>query len=181
MENKQRIILIDADVISHFVTAGEADYINKIFPQHPIFLLNKVYAELQRWPSQAMLERISLLLSKKAIQIMEFPEDNEMILKEYRWIKQMLFKGDGESACLAVARFSKNILASSNLRDIKNYCGMHKIDYLTTMDFLCQALKTGLFDENKCNNFLQTLRKAGKKLPVISIKDYQCTPITFLG
>jgi hypothetical protein len=36
-----------------------------------------------------------------------------------------MFKGDGEAACMAIVRFSKDILASSNLKDIANYCKMH--------------------------------------------------------
>jgi hypothetical protein len=96
-------------------------------------MLDKVHAELQNWRNA----------QKKAIRLIPFPEESEEIKREYFWIKKMLFKGDGESACMAVARYNKNILGSSNLRDIKNYCTTHKIDYLTTMDFLCAALATG--------------------------------------
>jgi hypothetical protein len=92
----------------------------------------------------------------------------------------MQFKGDGESACLAVARYNKNILASSNLKDIKNYCAMHKIDYLTTMDFLCAALNTGIFNEARCDAFLQKVIAEGGKLPVKKMKDYVCRAINFL-
>lgn len=92
----------------------------------------------------------------------------------------MQFKGDGESACLAVVRYNKTILASSNLRDIKNYCITHKIDYLTTMDFLCAALTGGIFDESKCNHFLQKVLAAGGKLPVKNRKEYTCREINFL-
>lgn len=52
--NEQRIILIDADVVSRFVTAGEAFIIHQIFPNNPIHILDKVFAELQRWPSATM-------------------------------------------------------------------------------------------------------------------------------
>ncbi len=180
MEKNNRIILADADVISHFITADEASSVHLIFPDNPIHILDKVHAELQNWKNKKVGFIVSELLSKRHIRLIDFPDDNEEIKKEYFWIKKMQFKGDGESACLAVARYYKNILASSNLKDIKNYCTMHKIDYLTTMDFLCHALNTGVFDEARCDAFLQKVITAGGKLPVKKMKDYSCRTIDFL-
>lgn len=180
MSNSERDILIDADVVSHFVTAGKSHFLPRIFPRNRIYILDKVHAELQRWPSPTLLAEVSLLISKKMIRLIDFPDDNPEIVKEYAWIRTMLFKGEGESACLAVARYNQKILASSNLKDIKNYCERHSIDYLTTMDFLCEALKKHLFTEAECNTFIQTVRAAGSKLPVGSIREYECRSIDFL-
>ena len=180
MESFKRKILIDADVVSHFVTGGEANVINKIFPENLIYILDKVHAELQQWRYPRVRSEISLLMSKKIIRLMDFPEDNAAIVKEYAWIKSMLFKGDGESACLAVARHNKDILASSNLKDIKSYCSMHKVDYLTTMDFLCEALRTKFFDEKRCNDFITRVIYSGSKLPVKDMAAYNCRSIDFL-
>lgn len=180
MEKSNRIILADADVISHFITADEAASVHRIFPDNPIHILDKVHTELQNWKNTNVGFIVSELLSKRHIRLIDFPDDNEEIKKEYFWIKKMQFKGDGESACLAVARYNKNILASSNLKDIKNYCAMHKIDYLTTMDFLCHALNTGVFDEARCDAFLKKVITAGGKLPVKKMKDYTCRTIDFL-
>jgi predicted nucleic acid-binding protein len=180
MANSERSILIDADVVSHFVTAGEASFLKQIFPNNPIYILDKVHAELQQWPSANLRTEVSLLLAKKIIRLMDFPDDNAEIVKEYAWIKSMLFKGEGESACLAVARHNKQILASSNLKDIKNYCSMHKIDYLTTMDFLCRALQTGVFTEARCDGFIKKVKAAGSKLPVNTMKEYSCRSIDFI-
>lgn len=180
MEKSNRIILVDADLVSHFITAGEADNIHLIFPNNPIHILDKVHAELQKWKSASVGFVISDLLKKKRVRLIEFPENNEEIKKEYFHIKKVQFKGDGESACLAMARYNKMILASSNLKDIKSYCALHKMDYLTTMDFLCYALSTGIFDEPRCDVFLQKVIAAGGKLPVKTMKEYSCRDINFL-
>jgi hypothetical protein len=180
MQNNNRKILIDADVVSHFLTASEGDVIHRVFPNNPIYILDKVHAESQNWPVKSMLQEVSQLLTTKKIQLMDFPEDDEQIKKEYFWIKKMQFKGDGESASLAVARYHKNILASSNLKDIKNYCIMHKIDYLTTMDFLCEALQSKLFTEERCNQFIQKVLDNKSRLPCKTMKEYQCRLIDFL-
>ncbi|MBP6431383.1 MAG: hypothetical protein KA319_06420 [Ferruginibacter sp.] len=180
MEVSNRKILIDADVVSHFITGGEWENLYKIFPNNKIYMLDKVHKELQNWPLTRVKILVSELLSKKFIKLMEFPENNIEIVREYAWIKSMQFKGDGESACLAVAKYDKQILASSNLTDIKEYCQRHKIDYLTTMDFLCEALRTNLFTEQRCNDFITKILYSRSRLPVKNMKEYHCRSITFL-
>lgn len=170
-----KLILVDADVVSHFICAGEILFLSKIFPL-PVKLLDKVYAELSRWPSRK--QEVDNLINFRLLEVMPFPEDNAEIVKEFFYIQNVLDKGVGESACMAVARYTKNVLASSNLKDIKRYCDMHKIIYLTTMDFLCHALATGLFDESRCNAFIQAVRSKGQKLPVDKMSAYTCRDLS---
>lgn len=178
--SSKRVILIDADVVSHFVTANETEALCTVFPDNQIFLLDKVHAELQNWPSAKMRVLVSDLLGSRKLKLLSFPEDDEEIKREYSWIKTKMFKGDGESACLAVARYRKNILASSNLKDIKPYCMMHHIDYLTTMDFLCAALQNGLFTETRCDEFISAVLASRSKLPVKKMNEYRCRTIDFV-
>jgi hypothetical protein len=180
MASTNRIILIDADVISHFIRANEHLELPNIFPNNPIHILDKVHAELQAWPSPEMLNCVSDLLSSKKMRLINFPDDNDLIVREYAYIKSRLFKGDGESACLAVARYQSKILASSNLKDTQSYCSMHTIDYLTTMDFLCEALSKNLFDINRCNQFINRVITARGRLPVTNMNSYTCRLINFL-
>lgn len=88
-----------------------------------------------------------------------------------------MFKGDGEAACMAIVRFSKEILASSNLKDIANYCKMHQITYLSTMDFLCRAVENKLLSELDCDEFIKKVLLAGSILPVKKWKEYKCREI----
>lgn len=175
MANNTRIILIDADVISHFITGGQILILPTIFP-NPIKILDKVYAELAKFNSKK--RHVDNLVNYKLIEVIPFPEDNSEIKKEYHHIKKLMFKGDGEAACLAVVRYKNNIIASSNLKDIKSYCVMHNIDYLTTMDFLCEALKKNMLSEVECDDFITKVIKAGSKLPVKNMKSFTCRPIT---
>ena len=172
-----KIIIIDTDVVSHFIAADEILSLTKVFPQ-PIKMLDKVFEELARYPKKQQL--VQNLINWKYLEVIPFPTDEVVIYREYLYIKNKLFKGDGESACMAIARFQKNILASSNLKDIGQYCKMHNVDYLTTMDFLCYALKTGFFDEIRCDNFITAVLNQGSKLPVKSMKEYTCRELTFV-
>ena len=45
------------------------------------------------------------------------------------------------------------------------------------MDFLCEAIKKGVLTEQECNNFIQKVKAAKSKLPVNSMKEYQCREI----
>jgi hypothetical protein len=172
-----KIIIIDTDVVSHFIAADEILSLTKIFPQ-PIKMLDKVFDELARYPKKQQL--VQNLINWKYLEVIPFPIGEITIYREYLYIKNKLFKGDGESACMAVARFQENILASSNLKDIGQYCKLHSIDYLTTMDFLCYALKTGFFDETRCDNFITAVLNQGSKLPVKSMKEYVCRELDFV-
>ena len=68
-------------------------------------------------------------------------------------------------------------LASSNLKDIANYCKMHQITYLTTMDFLCKAVEEKMMSVKDCDDFIQKVLKAGSRLPVKSWKDFECRSV----
>lgn len=166
-----KAILIDADVVSHFVSGGAILKLPEIF-SHRMKLLDKVYAELSK--RSAIKHLVDDLIYRKLLDLIPFPEDHFEIKKEYFHIKQMLFKGDGEAACMAVARYTSDIIASSNLRDIRHYCKMHGIAYLSTMDFLCEALRRGMFTEHQCDEFIRKVRAAGSKLPVERMSDFTC-------
>lgn len=172
-----KIIIIDTDVVSHFITANEILSLTKIFPL-PIKMLDKVFDELARYPKKQQF--VQNLIDWKYLEVIPFPNEQMEIYREYLYIKNKLFKGDGESACMAVARFQKNILASSNLKDIGQYCKMHNVPYLTTMDFLCYALLKGIFDESRCDNFITNVLSQGSKLPVKSMKEYTCRELDFI-
>jgi hypothetical protein len=42
------------------------------------------------------------------------------------------------------------------------------------MDFLCEALRNGMFSMERCNRFILKVLAAGSKLPVKQMKDYKC-------
>jgi hypothetical protein len=171
MGRRDKIILIDADVVSHFITGGAIIYLPRIFP-FKIKVLDKVYAELSRFARKKT--EVDNLVNFRLLEIIPFPEQDEAIRREYLYIKKHMFKGDGEAACLAVARHTQDILASSNLKDIADYCHLHAIDYLTTMDFLCEAMKKGILTEAACDSFIARVQAAGSRLPVSRMAQFTC-------
>ncbi len=177
MLKKDSIILVDADVISHFITGNQISILPAIF-EYKIMVIDIVYQELCGFSRNKA--EIDELINQKKLTLLPFPEDNQDIVKEYFWIKGMMFKGAGESACMAVAKYTNNIIASSNLKDIKAYCERHSLPYITTMDFLCEALKNGQLSLKACNVFIDRVLRAGSKLPVKRMEDHECRELTFL-
>ena len=164
-----KVILLDADVFIHFMKAERQELLPEIFPNYQLKVLDVVYEELSR--RKVTKECVDVLLATENLKILEFPSSNANIVVEYARL-QSDGKGLGESACMAVARYRKNIIASSNLRDIRKYCQKYKIIYLTTMDFLAEAFKNGILSEYECDEFIRITKSKGSKLPVKHIIEY---------
>lgn len=78
-------------------------------------------------------------------------------------------------ACMTYARYHHNVVGSSNLKDIKEYCSEFKIAYLTTWDFLYYAYKAGLMTKEDVYEFVAKVRNAGSILPDNDLETYYCS------
>ena len=152
--------MLDADVIIHFSKGGLLSLLPQIFPEYEYIILDKVYNELSSVRTQ-LDNQIKYLGNIKKV---EFTPTIE-ILREYASLKTRF--GDGESACMAYCRYTANIIGSSNLRDIKNYCTEHKITFLTTLDFLYYAWLRNKLTDKECITFMRDLISKGSRLPMI--------------
>jgi predicted nucleic acid-binding protein len=159
-------ILLDADVVIHFVKAGYQMKLTSIFPGR-LIMLDKVKQELMKRRSDTL--GIANFLDWCKIPVESMPND-VTILREYARLKQL--RGEGESACMAVARFRSQYIASSNLRDIREYCEEYGITYYTTMEILEEAMNTGMMTETECDQFISEVKQKKSRLPVNSMKDY---------
>ena len=159
-------ILLDADVIIHFIKAGKLGTLPSIFP-NKLYLLDIVFEEVFR--RRDFRTEIENRLKFHFFHEISLPNDPD-VLNEYARLSKDF--GRGESACMAYCKFNHDILASSNLKDIKRYCVENGKQYLTTMDFLCEALKMDIMDNYECNRFIYKVNYSGSKLPCNSIEDY---------
>ena len=153
-------IVLDADVIIHFSKGGLLSLLPQIFPEYEYIVLDKVYNEIKTVRNQ-LDNQIQFFGN---ITKVEFAPTAE-IMREYAVLKSKF--GDGESACMAYCRYTANIIGSSNLKDIKNYCTEHKITYLTTLDFLYYAWCRNLLTEDDCATFINDVISKGSRLPMI--------------
>lgn len=155
-------VVLDADVIIHFSKGDMLSILPTILPEYEYIVLNKVYDEI-RGAIKNQLDRQIMFL--KNISVIDFnPTGAE--LREYAMLKRTF--GTGESACMAYCRFNKDIIGSSNLRDISNYCKQHKIEYYTTIDFLRFAIDKGIITNIQANEFVAKVKSQGSRLPDIT-------------
>jgi hypothetical protein len=130
-------------------------------------MLDKVKNELCR--SKSIEKTVLNFLSMSKIDIIPFPSSREIIIAYAKLSKQF---GEGESACMAVARYQHQYIASSNLKDISKYCQEHKIVYLTTMDILCHAYDNKMLTGKECDDFITEVKGKGSILPCSSMKEF---------
>ena len=167
MSKKKVKIVVDSDVLIHFAKGSALSLLPSIFPEYQYIILSNVYEEVRSLQKQ-LDNQISLL---KNIVLEEFDPTGEM-LHEYANLCNTF--GDGESACMAYCKFNHDVVGSSNLRDIKEYCNNNKITYITTLDFLFYAVKRRVLTADECNKIIKEVRTKGSKLPDIKIENYNC-------
>jgi len=168
MIDPNKKLILDADVLIHFIKGDLIFSLPKIIPNE-LLILDKVYDEITQRRSKEIIDRFIIL---PIVSIIDFPEDLQYI-EEYAFLTSERGHNldKGESACLVYARFNDDVLASSNLSDIKRYCSFHKIEYVTTIDLLIFGSENGTLSNQDCNIFIQTVRSKGSKLPNKSIEE----------
>ena len=155
MGHKKTKIVLDADVIIHFIEAGNFSLLPDIFPEYEYIVLDVVYNEVSK--------------NSKTRDLI----DN--YLRYFSKLRKETFSPKGESACMIYCRDNQDVLGSSNLRDIKEYCSQNSITYLTTLDFLYYAYLKKKMTQQECTEFMQAVNDAGSRLPIIDITLYKCT------
>ena len=158
-------IVLDADVLIHFCEAERLSMLPEILPEFEHVILDVVYKEV--FPIQNQLDNQIRLL--KNIKMEAFSPSGEML---FEYAKLSKTRGKGESACMSYCRFTNNVIGSSNIRDIKDYCKQNRITYLTTLDFLYYAYKRGIMTEDDCKKFVEDVQANCSKLPNIDITKY---------
>lgn len=164
--NKVKIVL-DADVLIHFQKAGYLSLLPTILPEYECVVLSVVYGELASMRSQ-LDNQVHLM---KNISLENFSPTGDMA-REYAILSSRF--GRGESACMAYCRFNHDVLGSSNLRDISDYCQANGVTYLTTLDFLYYAFVRKKMTKAECDAFIKEVNGKGSKLPVVDISTYAC-------
>lgn len=73
---------------------------------------------------------------------------------------------------MVYCRDNKDVLGSSNLKDIKDYCAANQITYLTTIDFLYYAFVRQKMTKEEVDAFIAEVVAKGSKLPQVDIEKY---------
>ena len=172
LKNKTKIVL-DSDVIIHFIKGDCSTLLFDIFPEYQYLILDVVYDELSKnTQTRTVIDNIAKFMPDKLQKIQFRPAG--VMMREYAQLLRTSL-GRGESACMIYCYDNKDVLGSSNLRDIKEYCASHDITYLTTLDFLYYAYVRQKMTKEECDEFIQKVVRKGSKLPDVDISKYSCS------
>ena len=164
-------IILDADVIIHFYKGGCLTLLPNILPAYQYIVLSHVYQEIKGDLKNQLSNQINLL---KNIQLVEFAPKGDM-LREYSLLLRE--RGKGESACMVYCKYNQDVLGSSNLKDITDYCQANDIVYLTTIDFLYFAIKRNLMSIDEAHAFVRKVRANDSHLPTVDFNTFVCNKL----
>ncbi|WP_293052007.1 hypothetical protein [Paludibacter sp.] len=169
--NKKVKIVIDSDVIIHFIKGEELPILHQIFPQYQYVILDIVVnQELNKnFQTRQYLERYTQSF-KGNISIIKWSPTLEMT-KEFAFLRNKY--GLGESASMVYCKYNQDVIASSNITEITDYCNKNDIQYVTTMDLLYRAFKNSILTEIECDEFITKVISGGSKLPVTKISQFR--------
>lgn len=161
MAKKIKIVL-DTDVIIHFAKGEMLSMLPSVFPEYQFVVLDIVKNEIKR-PLLTQLERqISVLGNITEVAFGDTPEERR---EYFRLTSRAVGLGRGESACMVYCMYHHDVVGSSNLKDIKEYCKRNGIAYLTTCDFLWYAWKRGMMTDDEIRAFIDRVKSAESMLP----------------
>lgn len=175
MNGKKTKIILDADVINHFSRGGLLPLLPNILPEFQFIVLDIVKSEL---PLLILSTLDKVIKHDKTIAEEVFGGTGGE-KKEYFRLTATSgpHLGRGESACMVYCRYHKDVVGSSNTKDITDYCNEHGITFLTTNDFLYYAIRRGLLSKEDANSFIKTVREMGSCPPVVDFDTYICTKL----
>lgn len=160
MKDKKLKIVLDTDVVLHFMKGSRLSLLLDIFASECEYvMLSTTYDEIRNRDQKNQIDNHINLL--KNLTKVEFNPTGEM-----RRVYAMLTSqfGKGESACMAYCQFEHHVIGSNNTRDIREYCNNNGISYLTTGDFLYYAIKRGMMTESDATQLIADARAQGSNV-----------------
>jgi len=161
-------VLLDCDVFRHLHFLS---YLSRVVNSLPgsFIMLDIVEAELT--VSKKFIPIVKTYVDDSILIIKKLPFKNKDILTEhFNFLSNNV--GAGESACMSVARFNDNVIGSSNLTDIFNYCSIHKIPFLTTLDLLFIAVCRKELSISEFDQAIVDLIANDYRIPMVNFKSF---------
>lgn len=110
------------------------------------------------------------------VRQISFPSRDSIRMEFFRLKHENRLLGDGECACMAMARYGQETIASSNFRDVAPYCTTNHIDYIGVLDILQIAINKKYWTMEQCNKFLEdAVLVNNARFPTCQMENYQPT------
>lgn len=174
MQTKVKIVL-DADVIIHFTKGGILHLLPDFLPDYEFIVLDIVRNEIP----QILLSTLDNQIKRIGnIKLLKFGSTGCEIREFARLTSSSgPALGRGESACMVYCRYHNDVVGSSNIKDVTDYCNEYGITFLTTTDFLFYGIKNGLMSIESATEFIKKVRELGSYPPIVDFSTYVCNKL----
>lgn len=166
------MLFFDSDCISAFLWVKGQNLITQLYSKKIVI------------PKQSYNEISAVPHLKKAINTMIVNEDAiiyDMLTDtaEYQLYVDLITGaeghkaiGDGEAACIALAKEKNGIIASNNLKDIDYLVSSFSLNHITTGGILVEAYEKGMITENEGNKIWADMLNKRRKIGANSFSEY---------
>ena len=168
-------LFFDTDCLSAFLWVDNQSLLAQLYPGK-IVIPSHVYNELSCPNTPHLKARIDSMIANKEVTVESFDVGSKM----YELYLKMTLNpdvghrviGSGEAAGIVMAKEKDGILASNNLRDIKQYVDEFKLKHITTGDIIKEAYEKKLIFETQANQLWQDMLNKRRKLGYSSFSEF---------
>ena len=172
MDRRVKVVL-DADVIIHFAKGGLLPILPSILPEYEFVVLDKVREEIHKPALTQLQNQMAFLKNIKEVRFGHTAEER----KEFARLMSECCLGKGESACMAYCKYNHDVVGSSNLKDITDYCRENKITFLTTVEFLYYGIVRSVITKSDAVEFIRLVNSQNSRLPEVDFDKFVCKKI----
>lgn len=148
-------IVLDADVIIHFIQTGYLLRLPSFIPNHEFVVLDSVFNEVINRDQKEVLTK-QIMWVKNITLLSKDKEFDVQTMKTFFELKRQF--GEGESACMAYCYHHRDdTVGSNNTNDITEFCEQNEIPYLTTTELLHIGVKNGVISLDEAYQFIRSL------------------------
>lgn len=168
-------LFFDDDCIAAFLWVGKQSILAQMYPGR-IVIPRPVYDEFSAPGVQHLRDKIDLMIQRGQAMLWSISTDSETYSLYFQMTQEpgegRKIIGNGEAACLALAKEEKGIIASNNLRDICDYINEFGLQHITTGDIMVEAYRAGLISEKQGNIIWSKMLEKRRKIGANSFTEY---------
>ena len=164
-------IYFDADTLITFISVNQENLLFQLLGKR-VCVPNQVFNELSLDNlSSSVIEK---LIKAKKIRKVSLESDEETSLYyELRFGRKGSKRiGDGETACLILAKTRSGYLASSNYADIASYVKAFGLENYSAARLLALCQEDNILTQDECSRIWRDFMARGRKMPFENYDQY---------
>jgi predicted nucleic acid-binding protein len=167
-------IFFDTDCLSAFLWTNKQEILVKLYPGR-LKIPEQVYTELSAPGVERLRKQMDILLNRKKFEEVKMPDGSAASDLYYEMLQHRpghKLMGNGEAACIALARTADGTVASNNFSDIAYYIDKYDLQHLATGDILVEALDGRLITINEGEEVWTKMLHYGRAMFAATFSDY---------